>query len=201
MLDAAIETVVDTNDQPVAHSVRGAHDRWPSWLSRIAHAKLIRSMSRKGCSRDSAACEGFFGRLKTELFHLRNWKTTTIEQFIELVDSHIRWVRREAIKNSVAAAAPSGPREPPAYGIKPVQVRFLAEVAMLHARLGGLPPWQSLTSRRRVRSYSYCPAWSVAVPTLFPLVPVCHWRGMPAEADASAGQKYQAFQRQPGTYR
>ena len=26
-------------------------------------AKLIRSMSRKGCSPDNAACEGFFGRL------------------------------------------------------------------------------------------------------------------------------------------
>ena len=31
---------------------------------RIADAKLIRSMSRKGCSPDNARCEGIFGRSK-----------------------------------------------------------------------------------------------------------------------------------------
>jgi transposase InsO family protein len=40
-----------------------------SWLFRMHNAKLIRSMSRKGCSPDNAACEGCFGRLKTELFY------------------------------------------------------------------------------------------------------------------------------------
>lgn len=47
-------------------------------------------MSRKGCSPDNAACEGFFGRLKTELFYPRDWRSTTVEQFIEVVDSYIR---------------------------------------------------------------------------------------------------------------
>ena len=47
--------------RPVVHSDRDVHYRWPGWLSRIADAKLIRSMSRKGCSPDNAACEGFFG--------------------------------------------------------------------------------------------------------------------------------------------
>ena len=69
MLDAAIERVANSNDQPVVHSDRGAHYRWPGWLTRMRDAKLIRSMSRKGCSPDNAACEGFFGRLKTELFY------------------------------------------------------------------------------------------------------------------------------------
>jgi putative transposase len=48
-------------------------------------------MSRKGCSPDNATCEGFFGRLKTELFYPPDWKTTTIEQLIAVVDSYIRW--------------------------------------------------------------------------------------------------------------
>lgn len=65
MLDAAIETVTASGDRPVVHSDRGGHYRWPGWLSRIADAKLVRSMSRKGYSPDNAACEGFFGRLKT----------------------------------------------------------------------------------------------------------------------------------------
>jgi putative transposase len=62
MLDAAIETVVSSENRPVVHSDPGAHYRWPGWLSRVHNAKLIRSMSGKGCWPDNAACEGFFGR-------------------------------------------------------------------------------------------------------------------------------------------
>ncbi|BEP58809.1 hypothetical protein GmRootV118_60530 [Variovorax sp. V118] len=107
MLDAAIETVVDTEDRPVVHSDRGAHYRWPGWLSRIADAKLIRSMWRKGYSPDNAACEGFFGRLKTELFYPRNWQSTTIEQFIQAVDSYIRWYNEQRIKISLGSLDPA----------------------------------------------------------------------------------------------
>jgi len=46
--------------------------RWPGWLSRMSDANLTRSMSRKACSPDNAACEGFFGRLKNELFYPRD---------------------------------------------------------------------------------------------------------------------------------
>lgn len=81
MLDAAIETIPTDSERPVVHSDRGAHYRWPGWLSRIADAKLIRSMSRKGCSPDNAACEGFFGRLKTAMFYRRDWRATSIDQF------------------------------------------------------------------------------------------------------------------------
>lgn len=111
MLDAAIETVAGGNDRPIVHSDRGAHYRWPGWLSRIGDAKLIRSMSRKGCSPDNAACEGFFGRLKTELFYPRDWKTTTIEQFIEVLDSYIRWYNEKRIKISLGALSPIEYRE------------------------------------------------------------------------------------------
>lgn len=106
MLDAAIETVVDTDTRPVVHSDRGAHYRWPGWLSRITDANLTRSMSRKGCSPDNAACEGFFGRLKTELFYPRDWKSSTIEQFVEAVDSYIRWYNEKRIKISLGALSP-----------------------------------------------------------------------------------------------
>jgi putative transposase len=112
MLDAAIETVANAGgDRPVVHSDRGAHYRWPGWLSRIHNAKLIRSMSRKGCSPDNAACEGFFGRLKTELFYPRNWQATTIEQFIQVVDSYIRWYNEKRIKISLGSLSPIEYRE------------------------------------------------------------------------------------------
>lgn len=106
MLDAAIETVARTGDQPIVHSDRGAHYRWPGWLSRIADAKLIRSMSRKGYSPDNAACEGFFGRLKNELFYPKDWQSSTVEQFIEALDSYIRWYNEKRIKISLGYRSP-----------------------------------------------------------------------------------------------
>ena len=106
MLDAAIETVAETTDRPVVHSDRGSHYRWPGWLSRMNDANLTRSMSRKACSPDNAACEGFFGRLKNELFYPRDWKSTTVEQFIEVVDSYIRWYNEKRIKISLGSRSP-----------------------------------------------------------------------------------------------
>jgi putative transposase len=106
MLDAAIQTVSASGDRPVVHSDRGGHYRWPGWLSRIADARLVRSMSRKGCSPDNAACEGFFGRLKTELFYSRNWLSTTIEEFVAILDSYIRWYNEARIKISLGSRSP-----------------------------------------------------------------------------------------------
>ena len=106
MLDAAIETVAETTDRPVVHSDRGGHYRWPGWLSRMSDANFTRSMSRKACSPDNAACEGFFGRLKNELFYPRDWKNATIEQFIEAVDSYIRWYNEKRIKISLGSLSP-----------------------------------------------------------------------------------------------
>ncbi len=111
MLDAAIDKVADSNDRPVVHSDRGAHYRWPGWLTRMHDAKLTRSMSRKGCSPDNAACEGFFGRLKTELFYPRDWQATTIEQFIQVIDSYIRWYNEKRIKISLGSLSPLEYRE------------------------------------------------------------------------------------------
>jgi len=106
MLDSAIESVAGCKERPIVHSDRGAHYRWPGWLSRMRAASLTRSMSRKGCSPDNAACEGFFGRLKTELFYPRDWRTTTIDQFIEIVDSYIRWYNAKRIKLSLGSLSP-----------------------------------------------------------------------------------------------
>ncbi len=106
MLDAAIETVTASSNRPVVHSDRGGHYRWPGWLSRIAEAKLIRSMSRKACSPDNAACEGFFGRLKNELFYSRDWLNTTIDDFVSAVDSYIRWYNEARIKISLGSRSP-----------------------------------------------------------------------------------------------
>ena len=63
-------------------------------------------MSRKGCSPDNAACEGFFGRLKTELFYCRDWQAISTDRFIEIVDLYIRWYNEKRIKSSLGALSP-----------------------------------------------------------------------------------------------
>ncbi|QNP48577.1 IS3 family transposase [Diaphorobacter aerolatus] len=107
MLDAAIDKVAASGERPVVHSDRGGHYRWPGWLARIAAAKLVRSMSRKGCSPDNAACEGFFGRLKTEMFFARDWLSTSIEEFVVAVDTYIRWYNEVRIKSSLGFRSPA----------------------------------------------------------------------------------------------
>ena len=106
MLDTAVETLAGVDRRPIVHSDRGAHYRWPGWLSRVAKANLTRSMSRKACSPDNAACEGFFGRLKTEMFYSKDWRSTTVEQFIQALDAYIRWYNEKRIKLSLGYLSP-----------------------------------------------------------------------------------------------
>ena len=106
MLDAAVEKITASGDRPLVHSDRGGHYRWPGWLSRIAEAKLVRSMSRKGYSPDNAACEGFFGRLKIAMFFSRDWLSTTIEEFVTALGAYIRWYNDARIKISLDFRSP-----------------------------------------------------------------------------------------------
>jgi hypothetical protein len=78
----------------------------PSSQFGISDAKLVRSISRKACSPDNAACDGFFGRLKTEFFYPSDWKNTTLEQLINEVDGYIRWYNEKRIKISLGARSP-----------------------------------------------------------------------------------------------
>ena len=48
-------------------------------------------MSKKGCSPDNSACEGFFGRLKVELFYGRSWSGWSVDDFMDAVDRYIHW--------------------------------------------------------------------------------------------------------------
>lgn len=106
MPDAAVETVATKHSHPVVHSDRGGHYRWPGWLSRIEQAKLVRSMSRKACSPDNAACEGFFGRLKNEMSYPCDWLATTIEEFVAALHSYICWYNEDRIKMSLGSRSP-----------------------------------------------------------------------------------------------
>ena len=69
-------------------------------------AGLQRSMSRKGCSPDNAACEGFFGRLKNEMFYNRSWVGVSLEEFIDILDEYLVWYNEKRIKLSLGAMSP-----------------------------------------------------------------------------------------------
>ena len=105
MLDLAV-TTLGPDEKPIVHTDRGSHYRWPGWIERMKNAGLTRSMSKKACTGDNAACEGFFGRLKTEMFHNRSWEGVTMEQFIELVNEYIRWYNEKRIKLSLGGLSP-----------------------------------------------------------------------------------------------
>jgi transposase InsO family protein/transposase-like protein len=105
MLDNAID-VLKNDEHPIVHSDRGCHYRWPGWIERMEAAGLIRSMSKKGCSPDNSACEGFFGRLKNEMFYNRKWDSVGIEQFMDTLNEYIQWYARDRIKISLGGLSP-----------------------------------------------------------------------------------------------
>jgi transposase InsO family protein/transposase-like protein len=110
MLDAAIDTL-DEGEHPVVHNDRGCHYRWPGWIARMEEAGLARSMSKKGCSPDNAACEGLFGRVKNEMFYYRSWKEVSVDGFIATLDNYLHWYNEQRIKQSLGWMSPVQYRE------------------------------------------------------------------------------------------
>jgi len=105
MLDEAILSLGE-DEKPIIHSDRGCHYRWSGWIERMEKAMLTRSMSKKGCSPDNSACEGFFGRLKNEMFYGYSWTGVTIGQFIGELDKYIKWYAEKRIKLSLGGMSP-----------------------------------------------------------------------------------------------
>lgn len=105
MLDNAIASLKES-EKPIIHSDRGAHYRRPGWIERMKEAGLTRSMSKKGCSPDNSACEGFFGQLKNEMFYCRDWKDVSIDKFIDILDAYIHWYAEKRRKLSLNGMSP-----------------------------------------------------------------------------------------------
>jgi transposase InsO family protein len=100
MLDEAISQLKE-DEHPIIHTDRGCHYRWPGWINRMNAAQLTRSMSKKGCSPDNSACEGFFGRMKNEMFYGLSWIDVSIDDFIRRVNDYMIWYREKRIKVSL----------------------------------------------------------------------------------------------------
>ena len=105
MLDAAASKLPE-GEHPVSHSDRGCHCRWPGWIERCERYGVTRSMSRKGCSPDNSAMEGFFGRLKGEFFYGRDWSGWSVHGFMDALDEYIHWYNEEGIELSLGGMGP-----------------------------------------------------------------------------------------------
>ncbi len=83
---------------PVVHTDGGGTYRARSWKAICEGHGATRSMSRKGCCPDNARAEGFFGALKEEFYHGRDWSGCTPEEFMGELDAYILWYRDGRLK-------------------------------------------------------------------------------------------------------
>ena len=92
--------------RPIIHSDRGIHYRIPSWIGLCEKAGLVRSMSRKGCCADNSACEGFFGRLKTEFYYGRDWRGVDANESMGRLDAFLHYYFEKRIKKRLGWLSP-----------------------------------------------------------------------------------------------
>lgn len=106
MLEDALATV-PAGHEVVCHSDRGLHYRTKEWIRICRERGVVRSMSKKGCSPDNSACEGFFGRLKNEFFYYRDWDGIDYEAFAAMLGAYIERYNNDRIKQSLGWKSPA----------------------------------------------------------------------------------------------
>lgn len=94
-LDGAAATGV------ILHSDCGCHYRWPGWIGICDEHGIIRSMSKKACSPNNAACEGFFGRPKN------TDNGATFEEFGRALDDFIAYCNNSRKEKSLGWMSPN----------------------------------------------------------------------------------------------
>lgn len=100
MIDQAIATLdISSSQRPIAHTDRGGHYRGGMWIEKLESHHITRSMSCKGNSGDNAACEGFFRRMKTEMYYGQIWAITS--QLQDAINQYITFYNNERIKTSL----------------------------------------------------------------------------------------------------
>jgi transposase InsO family protein/transposase-like protein len=104
LLDALSK--LSPSEKPVIHSDRGWHYRSPGWVNILDSHGLERSMSKKSCSPDNSACEGFFGRLKNEFYYYQNWTGVSLEEFTTRLNTYIHHYNENRIKQTLGWQSP-----------------------------------------------------------------------------------------------
>lgn len=75
-------------------------------LTNREKAVVIDALRNRYRLTDNSACEGFFGRLKNEMFYGRSWQNVSIDEFIKILDDYMHWYAEERIKISLGGISP-----------------------------------------------------------------------------------------------
>lgn len=104
LVDASLRHALTTNppDDPsrlVIYPDRGCQYRSRNLCDAATTVGFRKSMSRRGCSPDNAACEAFFGRMKVEMFHDYRWHRKA--DLAEAVEDYLKFYNTGRITNTL----------------------------------------------------------------------------------------------------
>ncbi|GGI14834.1 hypothetical protein GCM10007377_12900 [Galliscardovia ingluviei] len=102
-LKEAVATL-EPHESVTLHSDRGCHYRAIEWIELCREARITRSMSGKGNSGDNAACEGFFGRMKNEMYHGFRWDK--IEELEHAIQIYIKFHNTQKLRAKTGITIP-----------------------------------------------------------------------------------------------
>ena len=89
----------------ILHSDQGWQYPMMAYRRILSEHGIIQSMSRKGNCLDNAAMESFFGRLKTECFYKREFKTK--EEIVEAVRDYLDYYNHRRIQLKLKGLSPT----------------------------------------------------------------------------------------------
>lgn len=93
------------DEKPLIHSDRGWHYQMKSYQRMLEKKGLRQSMSRKGNCLDNAVMENFFGHLKAEMYHRREYEDT--EELEKDIRAYIRYWNQKRIKLGLGGLSPA----------------------------------------------------------------------------------------------
>ncbi|MRT05941.1 IS3 family transposase [Ewingella americana] len=103
MLSDALKTL-KPGDAPILHSDQGWQYQMARYQEALQAKNIKQSMSRKGNCLDNAVIENFFGLLKTECWHHKEYENT--DHLRKTVEEYIHYYNNERIKLKLNGLSP-----------------------------------------------------------------------------------------------
>jgi putative transposase len=103
MLRKAFERLKST-DKPILHSDQGRQYQMPNYRRYLKEQEITPSMSRKGNCYDNAAMESFFGTLKSEHYHINEFRD--LDELQAGIKEYIRYYNHDRIKLKLGGLSP-----------------------------------------------------------------------------------------------
>lgn len=103
MLEECYANVGEIEDLMI-HSDQGVQYQSKAYQKELKDKGILQSMSRKGNCYDNAMAENFFSHLKSELYHLKNYKS--IEELEKDIREYIKYYNEERISRSLGKMTP-----------------------------------------------------------------------------------------------